>query len=491
MRSLSVFFRARLWKQRIDNVLYSRYHMPINKRLFSLTSKPLKSSVDIDSKKLIIQKTTSPKKKTAYEQLIFGHEFTDHMLEIDWDQVNGWHEPIIRPYGPLSLEPSASVLHYAIEAFEGLKAYVDATDPTKIRLFRPDQNVNRLLNSCTRLALPSFNGDEFLKCLYTLLHLDRSWVPSKDNYSLYIRPNIISTHPFIGIAPSQAAKLYVILSPVGPHYREGFKPVSLYCTQDYVRAWPKGTGSNKLGLNYAPTIVPQLQAAEKGYSQVMWLFGTMNQFFFWINEKKEKELITCPLDGSILPGVTRDSILKICKDWNEFKVTERPFTMKEVTKAITEGRMLESFGAGTASIISPIKLIHYKGKDYNIPLNPQNPNENAGPLARKLFKAITDIQKFNTLHHVLCYKSFLLPKMLSLIDKPKLYLFFVVLHPSWLLLQTQYHETKNVKLKSEVALSAFQSKHVIQSTTGFCKMIETSESFQNEEFCVLAPTSLY
>jgi len=266
---------------------------------------------------------------------------------------------------------------------------------------RPEKNVARLLSSCDRLAFPQFNGNEFLKCMYALLRLDQSWIPRKDGYSWYIRPAIISTHPFVGVAPSNQVKLFVILSPVGPYYREGFKAVSLYCTEDYIRAWPKGTGGNKLGCNYCPTIVPQLEAAKKGYSQVMWLFGeedyvtevgTMNQFFFWINEKKEKELITCPLDGSILPGITRDSILKISREWNDFKVTERPFTMKEVARACDEGRLLESFGAGTAAIISPVKLINYKGKDYKIPLDPKNPNDSAGPLAKKLFKSITDIQ---------------------------------------------------------------------------------------------------
>jgi len=359
------------------------------------------STSDIDFKKLVVRKTTAPKAKSPYDKLLFGREFTDHMLEIDWIKDKGWQAPLIRPYGPFLIEPSASVLHYALEAFEGLKAYVDTNDKNKIRLFRPDQNMKRLLNSCDRLAFPRFNSDEFLKCLYSLLRLDKDWIPRQADYSLYLRPTIISTHPYVGVAPSEQVKLYVIMSPVGPYYPEGFKPVSLYCTEDYVRAWPKGTGGSKLGCNYCPTIVPQLQAANKGYSQVMWLFGeedyvtevgTMNQFFFWINEKKEKELITCPLDGTILPGVTRDSILKLTQSWKEFKVTERPFTMKEVVKALEQGRLLESFGAGTAAIISPVKLINYKGKDYKIPLDPQNPNENAGPLARKLFHDLMDIQ---------------------------------------------------------------------------------------------------
>jgi len=252
---------------------------------------------------------------------------------------------------------------------------------------------------------PTFDIQEFLQLTHELIKVDRDWIPKKEGYSLYIRPTIISTHPFIGVSASTEVKLYCILSPVGPYYPEGFKPVSLLATSEHVRAWPGGVGNKKLGSNYGPTIRPQQIAAQKGYSQIMWLFpdnktgqhfvsevGTMNQFFFWRNKQNEEELITAPLDGTILPGVTRDSILTLVRDWNRFKVTERPFTMNEVIEAITENRMIESFGAGTAAIVSPVNRIGFEGKDYEIPLDENNKNATAGPLATELFNTILDIQ---------------------------------------------------------------------------------------------------
>ena len=284
-----------------------------------------------------------------------------------------------------------------------MKAYIDDND--RIRLFRPEMNMQRLNSSCESLFFPSFDGDEFLQCMFELLKVDRSWIPNQYGYSLYLRPTIISTYPFIGVAASQNVKLYCICSPVGPYYPEGFKPVSLLASDKYVRAWPGGVGNKKLGSNYGPTIKPQHEAAKLGYSQIMWLFpdnktgedfvsevGTMNQFFFWKNKSGEEELITAPLDGTILPGVTRDSVLTLCKDWNRFKVTERPFTMNEVIEAVEEGRMIESFGAGTAAIVSPVNKIGFKGRDYDIPLDKNDPNAKAGPLANELFNTILDIQ---------------------------------------------------------------------------------------------------
>lgn len=186
------------------------------------------------------------------------------------------------------------------------------------------------------------------------------------------RPTGISTHPYIGVGASQYAKLFVILSPVGPYYPEGFNPVKLYADDTYVRAWPGGTGNTKIGGNYGPTIMPQVLAAQKNYSQILWLFGpehsmtevgTMNLFVYWINEQGEKELVTAPLDrGDILPGVTRDSILEMCKEWNEFKVSERTLTMPAVRTALREGRLLEIFGSGTAAVISPVSIIHYQNE---------------------------------------------------------------------------------------------------------------------------------
>ena len=206
--------------------------------------------------------------------------------------------------------------------------------------------------------------------------------------------------------------IFVIASPVGPYYKTGFSAVSLYASTKYVRAWPGGTGDAKIGGNYAPGILPQLEVAKDGFQQILWLFGpemnvtegklltiffslivgTMNFFMLWKNEDGDKELITPPLDGTILPGVTRDSILKLTKEWNEFGVREASITMADVSKASKENRILEMFGAGTAAIVSPIKRIQFDGVDYSIPLDPSNPNSQAGPLTKRLADHIMGIQ---------------------------------------------------------------------------------------------------
>lgn len=217
-------------------------------------------------------------------------------------------------------------------------------------------------------------------------------------YSLYIRPTMISTSKSLGVHVSKEAKLFVITSPVGPYYKTGFKPVSLYADDVHVRAWGGGTGSYKLGANYSGTIRPALEASNKGYSQVLWLMndeisevGTMNVFFFLINENGEKELVTPPLDGTILPGITRASVLDLTREWNEFKVSERKITMTELITALNQGRVLEAFGAGTAAIISPIENVHYKNVDYKIPLGVKG-STSAGELSERLLNTLMGIQ---------------------------------------------------------------------------------------------------
>ena len=200
----------------------------------------------------------------------------------------------------------------------------------------------------------------------------------------------------LGVKPSSDVKWFTIISPVGPYYPQGFSPVSVYCALDAVRAWPNGNGDKKLGANYGPTIQPALKVQKKGYDQILWLVndvvsevGVMNFFVYWKNEQGEDELITCPLDGTILPGVTRRSILDLTEHWGEFKVTERQFTIQELTRAASEGRVYEAFGAGTAAVVSPVKNVHYNGTDYNIPIEQEL---NAGKLTNRIAKEIVDIQ---------------------------------------------------------------------------------------------------
>ena len=355
------------------------------------------SLASLSPSSLTISLTTSPKPHQPHEKLLFGKTFTDHMLEIDWDRTKGWSSPLIRPHGPLTIDPAASCLHYGLQGFEGMKAYVDREG--KIRLFRPNMNMARLERSAARLNFPSIDTNAFLECIKELIRIDKSWIPKAEGYSLYIRPTFIATHPFLGVAPPSAIKLFTILSPVGPYYPEGFNPIRLYADKEHVRAWPGGTGDSKIGPNYAGTIMPQHLAAKKGYSQVLWLFndhvtevGTMNLFFYWINKQGKRELVTAPLDGTILPGVTRDSILTLTRHFQECDVVERPIKIQEVIEAIENKRLLEVFGAGTAAIVSPVNGFYYDGKDYIVPLDVNDPKAKSGPLTQRLWDEIVAIQ---------------------------------------------------------------------------------------------------
>jgi len=281
-------------------VLASRYG---GRRALSLAS--------IDASSIDIKLSSSLKGKPANEGLVFGKEFSDHMLEIDWTSGSGWHNPVIKPYENFSMSPAASSLHYGMQCFEGMKAYRD--NHGEIRMFRPDLNMARMNSSMSRLSMPTFDGVQFLECIKDLLRVEREWIPQEQGYSLYIRPTGVSTQPTLGVGAPSSCKLYVILSPVGPYYPEGFNPVKLYADKKCVRAWPGGTGDVKIGGNYAATIAPQMEAAAKGYTQCLWLFGdqnevtevgTMNFFVLWEKPDGSRELITAPLDGTILPGVT-------------------------------------------------------------------------------------------------------------------------------------------------------------------------------------------
>eukprot|EP00835_Amoeboradix_gromovi_P003366 NODE_219_length_14015_cov_0.496335.p4 type:complete len:319 gc:universal NODE_219_length_14015_cov_0.496335:3889-2933(-) len=285
------------------------------------------------SKSLTIQRTKFPKELPPLDSLVFGKSFSDHMFIVDFD--NGWKSPRIVPYQPIALDPSCSVFHYATECFEGMKAYKDKSN--NIRLFRPSMNMRRFNSSAERLALPQVSEQDLLHCIKELCKVDSKFIPNQKGYSLYIRPTLIGTSPSLGVSPSTQAKLFVICSPVGPYFKEGFKPISLYATTKFARAWKGGSGSFKIGANYSPTIVPQKIAQSQGHSQVLWLVndelsevGTMNIFVYWIKDGK-KELVTPPLDGTILPGVTRDSILKLAESMG-IPVRQGKITMTEIIK---------------------------------------------------------------------------------------------------------------------------------------------------------------
>ncbi|KAF5980543.1 branched-chain amino acid aminotransferase [Fusarium coicis] len=360
------------------------------------TVKPL----GLDASKLSIEKTGKPKGLSKPEDLVFGREFTDHMLAIEWNQDEGWLEPKITPYQNLSLDPATCVFHYAFECFEGMKAYKDKDG--KVRLFRPDKNMARLNKSAARIALPTYEPQALTELISKLAQLDSRFIPDKRGYSLYLRPTMIGTQKTLGVGPPGSALLYVIASPVGPYYPTGFKAVSLEATDYAVRAWPGGVGDKKLGANYAPCIVPQLQAASRGFQQNLWLFGeeeyvtevgTMNMFVALKNkETGQKELVTAPLDGTILEGVTRDSVLALARERLEpegWKISERKYTMRELAEAAEEGRLLEAFGAGTAAIVSPVRSISWKGKLVDCGLSEL---EESGEIALKMKEWIEAIQ---------------------------------------------------------------------------------------------------
>ncbi|RYO97700.1 hypothetical protein DL766_001199 [Monosporascus sp. MC13-8B] len=348
--------------------------------------------LDLDPSKLSITKTTSPKTPKDPATLVFGREFTDHMLTMEWTKTDGWLAPSIQPYQNLSLDPATCVFHYAFECFEGMKAYKDKNG--NIRLFRPDKNMERFNKSAARIALPNFSSAALIELIAKFTKLEERFIPNERGYSLYLRPTLIGTQKTLGVNPPGSALLYVIASPVGPYYPTGFRAVSLEATDYAVRAWPGGVGDKKLGANYAPCIVPQIEAASRGFQQNLWLFGpeeyvtevgTMNLFVAMKDkETGQKELITAPLDGTILEGVTRDSILSLAREKlapEGWKVSERKLTMGDVYEASLDGRMIEVFGAGTAAVVSPVRKISWKGKLVDCGLSD---HEESGEIAMRM-----------------------------------------------------------------------------------------------------------
>ena len=354
-------------------------------------------SAPLDASKLEITKTTKPSEPLPKEELVFGKSFTDHILEVEWTAEKGWGVPTIKPYHNFSLDPATCVLHYSFELFEGLKAYRDSNG--KIRTFRPDKNMERMNRSAKRAALPTFDGEEFIKLVDQFLLIEERFVPTGYGYSLYLRPTLIGTSIGLGVSAPTKALLYLIASPVGPYFSGGFKPVSLEATDYAVRAWPIGVGSYKLGANYVSCIEPQMEAAKRGHSQNLWLFGeegyitevgAMNVFFAFKNADGTKELVTPPLDGMILPGVTRDSTLELAKsklpsDWT---VNERKLTIHEVKERAAKGELVEAFGTGTAAIVSPIDNIEFQGEQIKVPVSAGS----SGEIALKINDWIKAIQ---------------------------------------------------------------------------------------------------
>jgi branched-chain amino acid aminotransferase len=339
-------------------------------------------------KKFDIQLTTAKKEKPDFTNLGFGKVFTDHMLMMDYKEGEGWHTPQILPYQPISLDPASVVFHYGQTVFEGLKAY--RTKDQKILLFRPEKNFQRLNSSNDRLCIPQLDEELVLEGLKKLVWIDREWIPNVEGTSLYIRPFIISTQPYLGVSASTQYKFMIIMSPVGSYYKEGIAPVKIAVEEEYVRTVAGGTGTAKTGGNYAASLKAQELAGGKGYSQVLWLdgkerkyieeVGSMNIFF-----KINGEVVTPALNGSILEGITRNSILQLLKHWN-IPVSERKLSMDEVYAAYKDGQLDEAFGTGTAAVISPVGKLFWHGEELLIN------NGQTGELSQKLYNTLTEIQ---------------------------------------------------------------------------------------------------
>lgn len=335
-----------------------------------------------------IEQTTAPKQKPAADALGFGKIFTDHMFIVDYTEGQGWHDGRIVPYQPLTLDPSAMVFHYGQTVFEGMKAYV--TVDGEVALFRPERNFARLNASNERLCIPAIDEALALEGLKTLVKMDREWIPTAENTSLYIRPFIIATEPYLGVAPSKTYQFIIIMSPVGSYYAEGINPVKILVEKQYVRAVAGGTGEAKTGGNYASSLKAQEVAAKEGYSQTLWLDGRENEYIEEVGSmniffKVAGTVITPALNGSILPGITRDSMLHVLRT-NNIPVEERRISITEIIEAHKNGTLEESFGTGTAAVISPIGQLKFEGEQYVIN------NGQIGEVAQLLYDTLTGIQ---------------------------------------------------------------------------------------------------
>ncbi|HOP40106.1 MAG TPA: branched-chain amino acid aminotransferase [Geobacteraceae bacterium] len=329
------------------------------------------------------------KKKVADETTLgFGRVFTDRMLLIEWKAGKGWVDARIQPYEPFVLDPSALVFHYAQEIFEGLKAY--RWPDGSIALFRPEVNAHRFNLSAERLCMPEIPEDLFLEGITQLVKLEKDWVPGTEGTSLYIRPAIIAVEPVLGVKSSEHFYFFVILSPVGAYYASGFNPVKILVEDYYVRAVPGGTGEAKTGGNYASSLKAAQVAKKKGFDQVLWLdgchkkyieeVGSMNMFFVYDNV-----VVTAPLTGSILKGVTRDSVIMLAETLG-FRVEERQIAIDELIDDIRAGKVVEAFGSGTAAVITPVGQLGYKNETLTIG------DGCVGSLTQKLYDTLTGIQ---------------------------------------------------------------------------------------------------
>ncbi len=358
-------------------------------------SAPLQPAIDVPiplfeemSMQLTVTRRDQLKSKPDENKLGFGTLFTDHMFNMDYAPDKGWHNARIEPYAPFVLDPATMIFHYGQGIFEGLKAY--RTADGHIQMFRPQANLKRMNYSAGKLCIPKIDEAFALEALKELLRVEQAWVPSAPGTSLYIRPTVIATDPYLGVRASHTYRFYIILSPVGAYYPEGFNPVKIMVTREHVRAVRGGIGDTKTMANYAASLLAGEKAHEAGYTQVLWLDGVEQKYVEEVGSMNilfviDGELVTPMLNGSILPGVTRDSVLALAKSWG-MPVSERRISIDEVFEAHTAGRLSEIFGSGTAAVVSPVGELKYEDRVITIG------GGKVGPVAQRLFDIISDIQ---------------------------------------------------------------------------------------------------
>jgi len=339
------------------------------------------------------KEATSPEERAKrMENLGFGKVFTDHMVVIPYTVATGWGQGVLKPYGPIVLDPAASVLHYGQAIFEGFKAYWQPDG--SIKTFRPEANANRFNASARRLAMAELPVELFVEAADTLIRHERAWVPKAVGESLYLRPFMIGTEPALGVHASTDYLFILIASPSGAYFPQGVKPVTVWISENYVRAAPGGTGAAKCAGNYAASLIAQTEAKAEGCDQVVWLdavhrrfieeMGGMNIFFVY-QENGEKVVVTPELTGTLLPGITRLTLLELAKNLG-YRTEERKISLDEWDAALKEGRMTEAFACGTAAVITPIGLVKSNHGEW-----PVNKGE-TGPVAAQLRQALLDLQ---------------------------------------------------------------------------------------------------
>jgi branched-chain amino acid aminotransferase len=335
-----------------------------------------------------VTRTRTPQPRPEDASLSFGKVFTDHMVLMEYEEGRGWHSPRVVPYGSLTMDPATSVLHYGQAVFDGLKAFRGADG--QVRLFRAQRHAERLNRSCAALCIPEMDAGLIRRSFEAIVAADHEWVPRSPGTSLYIRPTVVATEVQLGVHPAHRYTYFVICSPVGSYYKEGVKPVRILATDKYVRAVQGGLGEAKTAANYAASLSAQRDAERQGYTQVLWLDAIERR---WIDEvgtmnimlRIGDEVITPPLGGTILDGVTRNSALALMRDWG-VRVSERRISIEEVMQAGQDGSLREMWGTGTAAVVSPVGELGYR--DQRIVIG----GGQTGELTQRLYDAITAIQ---------------------------------------------------------------------------------------------------